>query len=90
MYLCKHFFGCQLNELRYVINILPFLRDQQTKYIVAQNDVILYVVAFLGSTEITVYPPTDINLILYDKHFHELKTLLNSKSHILCSLICYQ
>jgi hypothetical protein len=77
MYLFKHFFGFQLNELRYLINILPFLRDQQTKYIVAQNDVMLYVVAVLGSTEIADHHPTAISLILYDKRFYELKTVVN-------------
>jgi hypothetical protein len=48
------------------MNMLYFVRDQQTKCIVAQNDVMAYVIAALDSTEFVESPPNDSNLILYD------------------------
>jgi len=50
MYLCKQFVGFKVVELRYLMNMLHFVRDQQIKYILAQNYVIVYVITALGST----------------------------------------
>ena len=58
------------------MNTLHFVRDQQTTYILAQNDVISYVIAALGSADFVDPPPTASNLILYDQLFDELKTVL--------------
>jgi hypothetical protein len=33
MYSGKQFVGFKLDELRYVMNMMPFVMDQQTKYI---------------------------------------------------------
>jgi hypothetical protein len=76
MYLGKHFITFKLNELRYVITLLPFLIDQQNKYILAQNDVVQYTVTALGSTQFVDPPPMASNLILFDQLFDELKTVL--------------
>ena len=38
MYLGKQFVGFKLVALRYLMNMLHCVRDQQNKYILAQND----------------------------------------------------
>jgi hypothetical protein len=62
-----------MDELRYLMIMLYFVRDQ---YILAENDVMAYVIAALGSTEFVDCPPTANNLILYDQFFNEHKTVL--------------
>jgi hypothetical protein len=57
------------------MNLAPFIADQQTKYILAQNDVVQYTVAALGSTEFVEPQPTATNLILFDQLFDELKSV---------------
>jgi hypothetical protein len=58
------------------MNLAPFITDQQTKYILAQNDVVQYTVAALGSAEFVETQPTATNLILFDQLFDELKSVL--------------
>ena len=76
MYRGKQFVGFKLDELRYLMSILHFVRDQQTRYILPQNDVMAYVIAALGSTEFVDLPLTANNIILHDQLFEELKTVL--------------
>jgi hypothetical protein len=76
MYLGKSFINFRLHELRNLMDVSPFIADQQTKYILAQNHVIQYTVAALRSTEFVDPPPTATNLILFDQIFDELKTVL--------------
>jgi hypothetical protein len=56
-----------------LMNMLHFVRDQQTKYILAQNNVMVYVTAAFGSTEFVDPPPAASNLI------HKAKSLMNSR-----------
>jgi hypothetical protein len=49
---------------------------RQIKYILAQNNVIAYVIAALGWTEFVDPLPTSSNHILYDRLFDELKIAL--------------
>ena len=72
----KQFVSFKFADLRYMMNMLHIVQDHQTKYILAQNDVMAYAVAALGSIEFVELPPTATNLILYDQLFDELKTLL--------------
>jgi hypothetical protein len=58
------------------LSLAPFIADQQTKYILAQNYVVQYTVAALGSTDFVEHHPTSTNLILFDQLFEELKSLL--------------
>ena len=76
MYLDKQFVRFKFADLRYRMNMLNIVQDHQTKYILAQNDVMAYAVAALGWIEFVEPPPTATNLILYDQLFDELKTLL--------------
>ena len=76
MYLDKQFVSFKFPDLRYMMNMLHFVQDQKTKYILAQNYVMAYAVAALGSIEFVEPPPTATILILYDQMFDELKTLL--------------
>ena len=76
MYLDKQFVRFKFADLRYMMNMLHIVQDHQTKYILAQNDVMAYAVAALGWIEFVEPPPTATNLILYDQLFDELKTLL--------------
>ena len=75
IYLGKQF-GFKLVELPYLMNMLHFVRDQKIKYILAQNNVIAYVIAALGWTEFVDPLPTSSNHILYDRLFDELKIAL--------------
>ena len=68
MYLDKQFVSFKFAYLRYMMNMLYFVQDQQTKYIVAQN-IMDYAVAALGSNEFVEPPPTATNFILYDQLF---------------------
>jgi hypothetical protein len=74
MYFHKQFVAFKPVELRYLMNILHFVRDHHTKYSLAQNDVIAYVIAALESTEFVDPPPTTSNQI-YDHLFDEFKTV---------------
>jgi hypothetical protein len=76
MYLGKSFINFRFQELRNLMDISPFIADHQTKYILAQNDVIQYTVAALGSTQFVDPPPIATNHILFDQLFDELKTVL--------------
>ena len=76
MYQDKQFVSFKCADLRYMMNMLHFVQDQQTKYTLARNDVMAYAVAALGSIEFVEPPPTATSLILYDQLFDELKTLL--------------
>ena len=76
IYLDKQLVSFKFAYLRYMMNTLHFVRDQQTKYILAQNDVMASAVATLGLTEFVEPPPTATYLILYDQSFDKLKTLL--------------
>jgi hypothetical protein len=58
------------------MNMLHIVMAQQTKCIPAQNNVIAYVIAALGSTEFIYPPPKTSNLILHDQLFDEFKTVL--------------
>jgi hypothetical protein len=64
-----------LDELRYLMNMFHFVRDQLTKNILAHNDVMAFVIAALGWTEFVDAPPTASNLILCGQLFDELKTV---------------
>jgi hypothetical protein len=61
--------------LQKLSSLSPFIADQQTKYILAQNDV-QYTVGALGSTVFVDPHPTATNLILFDQLFNELKSVL--------------
>jgi hypothetical protein len=76
MYLSKSFINFRLQELRNLMEMSPFIADQQTKYILAQNDVIQYTVAALGSNQFVDPSPTATNFILFDQLFYEMKTLM--------------
>jgi hypothetical protein len=76
MFLGKHFINFKLNELRCLITLLPFLKDQQNKYIPVQNDVMQYTVTALGSTQFVDPHPAASNLIIFYQLFDELKTVL--------------
>jgi hypothetical protein len=76
MYLGREFINFKLNELQNLLRRAPFIADQQTKYILAQNDVVQYTVAALGSTEFVDPHPTATNLVLFDQLFDELKSVL--------------
>jgi hypothetical protein len=64
MYIGKYFVGFKLKDLWYLVNLLIFLKDQQTKYIPSQNDVMAYVIAALVWTVFADPPSTASNLIL--------------------------
>jgi hypothetical protein len=66
----------KLANLRYLTNMLHFVQVQQTKYILARNDVMAYAVAALGSIEFVEPSPMATSLIPYDQLFDEIKTLL--------------
>jgi hypothetical protein len=74
-YLGRAYINFKLNELQNLMNLATFITDQQTKYILAQNDVVQYTVAALGSTEFVEPQPTATNLILFDQLFDELKSV---------------
>jgi hypothetical protein len=75
-YLGRDYINLKLNELQNLFSLAPFIADQQTKYILAQNDVVQCTVAALGSTEFVEPHPTSTNLILFDQLFDELKSVL--------------
>jgi hypothetical protein len=52
------------------------IADQQAKYILAQQDVVQCTVAAMGSAEFVDRHPNSTNLILFDRLFDELKTVL--------------
>jgi hypothetical protein len=76
MYLGRSFINLKLNEQQDLLSLSPFCADQQTKYILAQNDVVQFTVAALGSTEFVESYPTATNLVLFNQHFDELKPVL--------------
>jgi hypothetical protein len=76
MNLGRSFINFWLHELRNLMDVSPFIADQQTKYILAQIDVIQYTVAALGSTQFVDPPPTATTLILFNQLFDILKTVL--------------
>ena len=59
-----------------MLNMLHFVQIQQTQYILAQNDVMAFAIAALGSIEFIEPPHTTISLIPYCQLFDELKTKL--------------
>ena len=63
-------------DLRYMMNMLHVLQDQQTKYILAQKGCHGLCRCCVGTIEFVEPPPTASNLILYDQMFDKLKTLL--------------
>jgi hypothetical protein len=40
MYLGRAYINFKLNDLQNLLSLAPFIADQQTKYILAQNDVV--------------------------------------------------
>jgi hypothetical protein len=76
MYQDMRFVIFKLADLRYMMNMLHFVQFQQTKYIIARNDIMTYAVAVLGSIEFVEPHSTACCLIPYGQLFVELKTLL--------------
>ena len=66
----------KLPVLRYVVTVLHFVQVQQTQYIPAQNGVLAFAIAALGSIEFVEPPHTTTSLIPYGQLFKELKTIL--------------
>jgi hypothetical protein len=57
------------------MNMLHLLQVQQTKYILARDDVRGYAIASVVSTEFVEPQPAVCGLIPYDQLFDELKTI---------------
>ena len=53
----------KLVDLRYMMKVLHFVQVQQTQYILAQNDVMAFAIAALGSLEFVEHPHTATSLI---------------------------
>jgi hypothetical protein len=66
MYLGWAYINFKFNELQNLLSMAPFIADKQTMYILAQNDVVQYTVAALGSTEFVEPTPNATNLMLFD------------------------
>ena len=62
-------------DLRYMMNMLHVLQDQQTKYILAQKDVMAYAVAALERSSLLSL------LLLLPISFCTIKCLTNSKHY---------
>jgi hypothetical protein len=69
MYLGRAFINFKMKELQNLSSLSPLIADQQTKYILAQNDVLQYTVAAQGSTEYVEPHPTATNFLLFDRLF---------------------
>jgi hypothetical protein len=76
IFLGRAYINFKLNELQNLLSLAPFIADQQTKYILSQNDVVQCTVAALGSTKFVDPHPTATNLILFDQLFDKLKSVL--------------
>ena len=59
-----------------MLNMLHFLQVQETKYILAKNDVMAFAIAALEWIKIVEPPHTTTSLIPYCQVFDELRTLL--------------
>jgi hypothetical protein len=76
MYLGRDLINFKLNALQNLLSLSPFIADQQTKYILSQNDVVQYTIAALWSTEFDEPHPTVTNLVLFDQLFDEMNSEL--------------
>jgi hypothetical protein len=76
MYQDMRFVIFKVADLRYMMNMLHIVQVQQTKYILARNDVMAYAVAALGSIEFVEPHPMATSYIPYGQLFVDLKTLL--------------
>ena len=65
MYRDKKCVSFKLADLRYMMNMLHFVQVEQTKYNLAQNDVMAFAIAALGSIEFVEPSHTATSLIPY-------------------------
>jgi hypothetical protein len=72
----KRFITFKLADLRYLMNRLHLVQVQQTRYIIARDDIMAYAIAALRSSEFVEPQSPVCRLILYDQLFDEIKTLL--------------
>jgi hypothetical protein len=78
IYMDKHYVLLKFQELRYLQNFFHIVQNQLNSYIAALPDVTTYVICALSSD--TYFEPaanaTASNVILYQRLFEELKTIL--------------